>query len=253
MSYSYFANEFFSVSQESNLHAETFEIDASAYDYVFEIDVGQASLNNLFNVRHFMQNSATQNDAGENNVDIDLTVNRQFIDSLLTTDTVSSFGTTKSHLGIETGIVGTIASPVPQQVGLRFLEVAAIKIFGHAKARAAISNDKDFYRGQLDAGSLVNQMITGLQESINAKKHDIFNQYVRDDRIEDNVANDVDANVQFNFDVSNLAIPMYFLSTLDTASNTYDLQNGPSTVGGNILTEGSMNVPILVKFVSDSA
>jgi hypothetical protein len=248
MSYSYFANEFFLVSQETNLHAEGFEISNSLYDYVFEINVAQDSLNNLFNTRQFIQNSNQQNNNGENNVDINLVVNRQFIDSLFITNKVKSIGNSFGYLGYETGILSD-----EKMIGLRFLEVVAMKIFGHAKARSAISNDKDFYRGDSINGSLISQMITGIQSSINTKKHDIFNQYVRDDRIEDNSTDDVDVNVNFNLYNSSLSIPMYFLSTLDINSNIVDLQNGPTSIGvGGVATmvNGSMNVPILVKFKS---
>jgi hypothetical protein len=250
--YSYFANEFFSVSQESNLHAETFTIANASYDYVFEINVGESTLNSLFNARQYIQNSNDQNSTGENNVDINLTLNRQFIaEQLLTNNRIDVYGNSKSYLGYEYGFL----TGAEKQVGLRFLEVAAMKIFGHAKARAAISNDKDFYRGDDVAESLVHQMITGLQASINTKKHDIFNQYVRDDRIEIANTNDVDVNVNFNLALSSIAIPMRFLSTVDTNSNTVNLQNGPAAgaIGtGSVSTfvNGSMNVPILVKFNS---
>jgi hypothetical protein len=248
MSYSYFANEFFSVYQQTNLYAQNFPINNGLYDYVFEVNISQDSLNDMFDVRHFKQSSNQQNNVGENNVDINLLINRTFIDSLLTTNKVSIIGITGNYLGDETGFLSG-----EKMIGLRFIEVIAMKIFGHAKARAAISNDTDFYQSDAIPGSLINQMINGIQSSINNKRNDIFNQYVDYDRIEAEASDDVDVNINFNFKDTIFIIPMYLSSNLDTNSNISSLKNGPTgigSVGVSTMVNGSMNVPILVKFMS---
>jgi hypothetical protein len=248
MSYSYFANEFFSVNQQTNIYAQNFPINNAFYDYVFEVNLSQDSLNNMFDIRHFKQNSNQQNNVGENLVDVDFLINRTFVDSLLTDNKVGVIGIPAGYLGDDLGFLSG-----EKMVGLRFLEVVAMKIFGHAKARAAISNDTDFYKNDSIPGSLINQMIGGLQSSIFSKRNEVFNQYVKYDRIETDVANDVDVNVNFNFQNSEIIIPMYFLSSLDTNSNVAGLQNGPIGIGlpgVSLLVNGSMNVPILVKFKS---
>jgi hypothetical protein len=244
MSYSYFANQYFSVQHESNLHAMD-PLLSYEYDYLFEINTKAYSLNSLFNTRFFKQTTNVQNSSDEEKVDINLTINRITLDNLLISDTSTSQGQISGYKGIDTGILSD-----EKKISLRLLEIIAIKIFGHAKARAAIANDKQFYDNDSISGSVIHQIITGLDSSIKNRKFDIFNQYVHDDRIQLNVDNDVDQNVNFNFSGSDIYIPMYFTTSLDQVSNTMGLQNGPGTVGGSLFKNGTVTVPILVQFKS---
>lgn len=239
MPYNYFANSFFTVSQTTDLHSENTGMDIDYFDYILDINIGP-TLNSFFNTRQFKQTNNQQNDPLENNVTIDFVINRTFIESILTSNTVS--------IPAGTGDLSKLIYE-PTQAGLRFLEIVATKIFGSAKARAAISNDTEFY-------NLSNQIMNGIQNSINNKKHDIFNQYVQYDKIEDNVNNDVDDFVNFNFYESEITIPLYFLSSLDANSNFSGLRNGPGTaiIGGSEssrLINGSMNIPLLMRFLNN--
>ena len=135
------------------------------------------------------------------------------------------------------------------------LEIMAIKIFGHAKARAAIYNDSDFYKNNSNVGSIINKLIDGIQNGITDKKNDIFNIYVDSDRIQydavgDQLYNDIDTAHNFNFNNTSWSFPVYLKgSLLDSISSsiTGNLNNGP-IVGGNTLINGSYNIPILVIF-----
>lgn len=87
-------------------------------------------------------------------------------------------------------------------LGFRFLEVAALQIFGHAQARAAIRNDTQFTESMQDAVDNINTLVDGYAESEDAK-HDIFNLYVRQNLITNE--DDVTTIVDFNFDAFNFA------------------------------------------------
>jgi hypothetical protein len=156
---------------------------------------------------------------------------------------------------IQTSVVnnnayGTLDTGSDKLLGLRFLEVVATKIFGHARARAAIENDQEFYKNT--AGSLIKQISDGVQSGFNSKKSDIFNMYVSYDRIEDNKNDDVNAPSNFNFQHTSWEFPICLKSTLVGSGDMTELNLGPY-VGGNRLTAGSMAVPILLRFVSSNS
>lgn len=251
MADNFFVNEPFVVSQNASLYAETAVTNDTVYDYILSININAASwssMNELFNARTFKQTTGTQNQVDENNVVLNLGANLAALNTLLyTTDAVAISSTMTSVSG--NAAYSTLTSG-QKLLGLRFLEVVATKVFGHAKARAAIANDTEFYTPLATAGSIINQVATGINSALTNKAADVFNKYVAYDRVQDNNQNDVDAEVNFNFDNTNWEFPIYFESTIQDIgadANMGELNNGPS-VGGNQLTNGSMNVPILLRF-----
>lgn len=254
MSDSFFVNSPFYVTQNTILYAQNINVNESQYDYILLINILAGSLttmNSLFNTRSFIQNSSTQNTTGENNVDINLSINLLLLNNLLYGCNVVDITSSMSNV-TSTAAYTTLLSNTDNLFGLRFLEITATKIFGHAKARAAISNDTDFYIPYSSAGSIIQQVSDGINNSLQNKKLELFNAYVNYDRITTNPNNDVDVPVNFNFSDTNWEFPIYFVSTINTTSTNVNmsyLNNGPY-VGGNQLLNGQMNVPILLKFHS---
>jgi hypothetical protein len=257
MSDTFFVNSPFTISQNTDLYAETDISIFNEYDYILNINLSKfndnnvitpLSINELFNDRIFKQNSNTQNTSNENLYDVTLTANLDAINTLLYSS--NSVSISSSNLDITNKSTYNTLTTGQKLLGLRFLEIVATKIFGHAKARAAISNDTDFYRPLSDEGSLIKQIGEGINIALDTKKNTIFNKYVAYDRIELNPSNDVDDIADFNFEDTEWEFPIYFESTLTDLGNNVSMEllnNGPN-VGGNILKNGHMNVPILLRF-----
>jgi hypothetical protein len=106
-------------------------------------------------------------------------------------------GVLQNRKGLTTGRETSSAN-----LGFRFLEMAALQIFGHAQARAAIRNDTHFVSAMQDAVTKIDDLVGGYSESDDAK-HDVFNFYVKQNLITN--TDDVTSIVQFNFDNFNFA------------------------------------------------
>lgn len=257
MSDNFFINEPFTVSQNTDVYAKSANADETTYDYVLSINVNGVwnSMNDLFGNRVFIQSSPNENTADENNVNIMLDANVTALNSLLYSNGVVGISSSKTSIATTNAAVyGTLLSG-NHLLGLRFLEIVATKVFGHAKARAAIDNDTQFYAPASTTSSIINQIVNGINNAVANKKADIFNMYVAFDRIQNNVNTntnaDVYANQNFNFDGTQWQFPIYFLSTVTdtTADSNLGLVNNGPDVGGNVLINGSMNVPVLLKFM----
>jgi hypothetical protein len=225
----FFINQQILLNQATSLRAQNTETSSlSSFDYIINFDIGNDS-NLLFKNRSYQKKL--------DGVDIDLQFNHNFINNIIASKTsILSIGnpTCKS-----TGI-----SNDKELFGLRLLEIIAIKIFGHAKARSAIGNDSEFYN--LTSG--MNQLIGGMQQGINVKALNIFDSYVQDDRIQKeangvNSYDDVGKPGYFNFQNTNWLFPVYFSGQLQ-GGNLSLLNNGPN-VGGTQLINGVYNIPLL--------
>jgi hypothetical protein len=123
----------FSVTQNANLYIMDAPVTIETRKYHWTIDCG-TTLNAMFSNRNYRQVSGN-NEAYTANLTVDMTqVNTWLTTTGLTWDSTSSGGVATS-VGIESGA---------QNFNLRLLEMAALEIFGHAKARAAISNESMF-------------------------------------------------------------------------------------------------------------
>ena len=224
----YFFNEAFTISANADLFAENVTpVDDTNYDYIFTFN---GDLNDFFSVRTYQQN-----DQDINEVNITLTLNDTFFNEAATAynDTVASSTSGCLTTGFETST----------DFSTRVLEVLAMKIFGHGKARAAISNDTDI------VATLQTDIMNHIQNVLDTHKHDIYNEYVQTDNPAIN-DNDVTAAVEFNFTGDILSFPAFITGTLVDESNlSADLRNGPS-VGGNVLQDANYNVPILIRIGS---
>lgn len=204
-------------------------------DYDFIVYTGQESMNRLFSSRQYREDAVNAD-----LYDVTLTVNESQLHTFLNTNTVSSLAGTNSGI-ITAGILDG-----QHQLGLRLLEVLAIKVFGHGQARAAIANDTDFYLNSLTQ-TFADSINTALATDINL----IFNQYVQLDRIQianDNgfLVNDAYGYVNFDFTNMDFVLPVRLTGSLDSTASVI-LNEGPA-VGGNTLSGGAYNVPLRVLF-----
>jgi hypothetical protein len=175
----------FQITQNAELYIAD-EVNLGASEYHFRINCGN-SLNQLFNTRTYIQNSVNAE-----HYDVDLIINDTYVNSIFTNVLNANGGTASNFIGM--------SSIPPISFSERLLEIAALKIFQHAKARAAISNDNDFTDLHTHvtthlATSFVNTNITNT----------FFEQYVLSHGNALN-SNDVDGPVQFNLDASQLFV-----------------------------------------------
>jgi len=267
MSTTFFINEMFTVSQNVQLYSQNVAVtNASIYDYVLEVDIAAGSwnsMNHLFATRSVIQNSAIENTNGENTYDVNLTLNVDATRNLLFGSDAIGIKSDMANVTNKNAYVTLL--PSKKLIGLRLLEVLATKIFGHAQARSAISNDSAFYSN--GSNSLIAQIASGINNGLVAKRNNIFNEYVQTGRIvtQANTANngsselvngdDVQDNETMNFHSSNWEFPVTLNGSLLSAANANDLSvlnNGPD-VGGSRLVNGMYSVPLLVRFYASGA
>lgn len=259
-----FINNPYVLSQNANVYGSSFNVAAIInHDYIFSININSltgSSANGITNI--FSNATFRQNQTNYNNYDINIT--------LANSATFTNWSTLYNNQAIVQTLIG--ASSVAfgtfksQQLtlGESLLEVIAHKLFGHAQANAAISNDNIFYNHD---AKLWNQLSNSV--ALNQFKNDIFNQYVALGRYNtfsntstsvnntgnfnnNSLYNDYDQWVPFNFVNLTFDFPLYVNGTilLNSSLTTAEmsiLNNGPN-VGGTLLVNGSYNIPILVRF-----
>ena len=263
MSDHFFVNESFTISQTANIYSNNLPfVNTDIYDYILDININGVwdSMNNLFAERRFMTET-TYNDANTYDY-IHLNVNRENLASLLETSNTVLITSTQTSVYSSHSSVHATLSGSPELSGFRFLEMVAIKVFGHAKTKIAIENADEYYvNDYVDANTAVNSLIgqiaKGIFNSVTNLKQELMNEYIQTDRIEDNSANAVLTNVngfprpfmEYNFNDTVWEFPIVFHTELATTGNDTisELNNGPD-VGGAVLTNGSVNVPVLLRF-----
>ncbi len=254
-----FINAPFTIQQNANAIGTYLEAGTN-YDYIFRVNVASLCSGNmslLFNNAAFSQNTADLE-----NVNINIVLDNS--------TTFADWGTGFNNQNLVTVNVAqsliafqTLQPDTYERFGDRLLEIVAHKLFGHGQARAAISNDYEFYAHDSKVWDNLSNAV--LNDNF---RHDIFNQYVALGRYTNeansnaetspNNQNDVnnmnggDKWVPFNFNGLTFDFPMFLAGNMltDASLTTSErelLQNGPN-VGGTKLVNGSYNIPVLVKF-----
>ena len=269
MSDHFFINDSFTISQTANIYSNNLPyVTLNTYDYILDIDINSVwdSMNDLFEDRRFM---TEVNDVEGASADILsnlvlLNVNRTKLSALLEHNNTVTITSNMTNVFSDHSYVYNTLDTTKQLTGFRFLEIVATKVFGHAKTKIAIENSEEYYMNDyVDANTAVNSLIgqitKGLYNSVITMKNEIMNEYIQTDRIEDN-ANDapisnieIDGSnrrfMEYNFNDTVWEFPVYFQTTLATTGDDSisELNNGP-IVGGVQLINGSVNVPILLRF-----
>jgi len=186
MSFNFLVPGNFSITQNAELYVMNLStLQQSKYHWV--ISVG-TTLNTLFNTRTY-----TEDTTNNSLYNINLTTNTTQIESLLnnnnlTYDTTGSASSNAANLGLETTAT----------FNLRLLEMAALEIFGHAKARAAFSNDISFNNYHTTVSSHMSTSFSSQSVSNN-----FFEQYVQLNRIS---GADVGQSAPFNLAETSLFV-----------------------------------------------
>ena len=227
MSFTYYFNDPFFINSQTQLFAENNNIiDTNIYDYII-------TFNPIFNT-FFSSKTYQQNVQNPNNVDINFAISsNEYSDSY--TNTIMQSTETNAYMY---GSMDNI------DFSTRILEILALKIFGHARARAAINNDTFIIN------NIQNDLYNHIGNVLDKHKYDIFNMYVYQDLI-DLKNDDLSKPVNFNFKYDKIAFPGYVKGSLSNKNLlSPSLLNGP-VHGINSVVNGDYNIPILI-MISDN-
>ena len=203
-------------------------------------------MTNIFSESHYIQNAQNADD-----VNIHLTIpnhssmsNMTFNWNEINQQNLITVARGRSTVGF-----GTFFSE-PVNFGETLLEIMAHKIFGHAQARSAISNDAAFNEHDV-------QLWDHLSSSVGNRNFQlsVFNQYITSGRY--NVENqnlessDAFLNQPFNFQGMTFDFPLFLNGSLlvddQIINETMVFRNGVN-VGGAQIVNGVYNIPILLRF-----
>lgn len=205
------------VSQNAALYDQP--MSEEKFDFVLNIDV---DTNKLFNARTYWEMPGDIN-----NVNINLQVNNDYVMTSFI-DEHTKFIKSDSALTPTTmpPVFGTVSdADNVKSLGRRFLEIAAIKIFGSAYATAAIRNDTDFSQPNQagNSTSIYYQIQQGIARdgmngsnlaSVGTDRLAIFNAYVESNRYQtttiNNGSGDESVPLDFNFKQSIFEFPVTF-------------------------------------------
>ena len=197
----------FGITQNAELYVMD-PVNPGDRQYHWRINCG-SSLNQMFNTRTYIQSSLN-----DENVNICLDINQTYLTMLFGAS--SSLYNAPSGLGPDFVGIDTAAAPFYQ----RLLEMTALKIFKHAKARAAIGNDKDFL--PLYSNVTTHIVDAFANESI---KLNFFEQYIASrGGLGNSLPEDVTSSTEFNL----ASTEIFIYGTL--AGNITDTT--PTTAGG---------------------
>lgn len=187
------------------------------FDYKIVLNSGLTNKMNLFN-------TATVTGTGNNISNVNLVINQtQFLSILTTNKTGISQSNNSRFLGFD-------RNNTP--FGTRLLEIMATKVFGHAKARAAIANDAEFYN--------MNTIIPRIQNSFNVEKNNIAQYYM-------NATGTILNGNTSNLPVSNanFIIPVYLVGNTRSLFTKDIIIADCASAGGSLIKNGVYNIPLL--------
>ena len=235
----YFFSDVFAIDRNTALYVAPSTDAGADYDYIISLDASTLS-------QFFTTSTYTQNANNLNSVDVTLTLNDAALNAAIDASSMTS------PTGTGTGGKRSLLNGVESSLGVdtRILEILALKIFGHARARAAIANDTEIIAG------LKYDLFNHIHTIVSDHKNDIFNQYVNYDLAAMNT-NDIDVAVSFEFTNDMLSFPAYLNGSLYNSANAAGgvgevsaaLKNGPDSGDANDtkLENGLYNIPILFK------
>jgi hypothetical protein len=264
-----YLNSTLQIDQNVHMYGNTVN-EPNDFDYVLMYNVSQIpgiySLTNIFNTITYIQNVQNYDDV---NVCIELLnssllMNTNFIYNW---NTINNHALTTIGMGLSTATFGTF-KPYNQNIGNRFLEIMAHKIFGHAQAQAAISNDNTFFTHDAEIWDHLSNTVSN-----KTYQRSIFDQYValgrmnlsnainnfnvgNDNNINYNIPlSDTTGNVVFNLLGMSIDFPMILSGRVDMDETLRQMQSytnvlniGPNVGGTTIDANGFYNIPILVRF-----
>jgi len=237
---SFFVNEYVVFNQDTTVD----QAPATAYSVDYKLTLHSVDLNTVFPLT-FQQNSIDVNA-------VDVTLNRSPASNAAMVALVAAAKNTWALASNAAGVVSSgITAGVTLPLATRLLEVVALRVFGHAAARAAFRNDTAFQT------SVDEQLPNKIYNALNNKRNDLFGAYVNDDRIK----NEDDMNNSINMNLANFNMQFIVSITGSIKSDednsvitTGGLHNGYEAHGGvSTMTGGVYNIPVLVELKTSAS
>lgn len=188
------------------------------YDYILNLSTGLNDITTMFTNANYIY---TNNVLSDISLNFDMTKLQTYVNGNYTNIQLINPNCTTRTVDILTKI----------PIGQTILNILALKIFGHCKAKAAISNDTIFSTDLLS---------NNIQNYIWSNKFNIFNYY--------NGVNNVGStgNGLFNFKYNQFHIPFRLKGKVkDLFNNDWTIFNGPN-VGGALVSGGMYDIPLLI-------
>jgi hypothetical protein len=257
MSLLYQSSEVIQVTQDARIYDEPAPAPGT-FEFILEVNV---DANSLFTTKTYIEKAENNED-----VTISLEFDLNYIESCFNSNqtTMNKTSDKLKNPNDNTDGVGkylrqqdvlTTVKTEKYELGHRFLEIAAIKIFKSAYATAAIRNDKEFTNGASVPGSIYQQILDpvdvsmGLtQDPLVSSDHgaelSMFNAYVSSGRyIPSN--NDQFETREFNFQGTVWEFPLAFRGEIFGSDGTSVASDFPSIYGNNYPELSS----VLLRFV----
>ena len=219
----------FTVTQNANLYImDMSTLEPRRYQWIIECG---SNLNTMFNTRTYTQTSGNNQAYTAN-----LTVNMTQVNLWLN----GTPGLTWDPSTPGAGTIYGLETSGPRNFNFRLLEMAALEIFGHAKARAAIANDNLF-------DSLHGSVTAHISDtfSIQSTRNNFFEQYVEINRYYN--SDDITGTVSFNLASTSVYVFGYLNGNIVDATTTPPLTTG--TVGSTgIFLKNNYSAPMRIQF-----
>ncbi len=247
-----FINNGLTINQNTGIYSEEHNVEAELnFDYVLSFNVSaltgvNGNMTNIFSTAHYIQNSQNADDV---NIQLNIPNHNGMSNMTFNWNDINQQNIITVSRGRATVGFGTFFAE-PVRFGETLLEIMAHKIFGHAQARSAISNDAAFNEHDV-------QLWDHLSSSMNNRtfQMSLFNQYITSGKY--NVENlglegsDVYINQNFNFQGMTFDFPLFLNGSLlvddQLVNETMVFRNGIN-VGGAQIVNGLYNIPILLRF-----
>ena len=239
-------NQYFIVNEwvEFNHNAIIEQAPMVAYNVDYKLTLNDVNLNAVFPIT-FQQN-ATNTDA------FDVTLTRTTNSNAAMLAVLDD--ATATWTGVTNGVAVSSGIQAQSSLSQKILELVALRVFGHASARAAIVNDSTFEAKVLEL--LPNRIYSAL----NNHRNELFGRYVELDRIDP--ADDVTSAQNMNLESFNMSFLLAVTGSIlsDEAGNPVltglgisDGYDGYATSNAPVfstMVNGAYNIPVLVSIHS---
>jgi hypothetical protein len=248
-----FINNGLTINQNTGLYSEEQNVESDLnFDYVVLFNVSALTgvnnnMTNIFSNAHYIQNSENAEDV---NIQLSIPNHNGMGNMTYNWNEINQQNIITISRGRATVGFGTFFAE-PVKFGETLLEIMAHKIFGHAQARSAISNDDAFNEHDV-------QLWDHLSSSVGNKQFQlsVFNQYVTSGRYSNDENQTIESgdtllNKQFNFQGMTFDFPLFLNGSLlvdDQLVNETSLLRNGVNVGGAQIVNGLYNIPILLRF-----
>jgi hypothetical protein len=260
MSYLYASTKVMELVQNVELYDKDVE-PAGFHDFVINII---ADSNSLFSVRNYSESTENNENVFVNIAFDTAYMNQRFCGLFSTMPSsdprlISVPGTGAGGQNWNSNVFNTISdAPNGTVLGRRFLEIAAIKIFGSAYATAAIRNDADFSLPASAGNSIYNQITTKIVTDDlvgsdlafdGSARLNMFNAYVQLNRYQTTSNDDETVARDFNFQDTIWEFPVTIRGNVFDSEDSQLPNYQPASTYGRSVNYAD-NTTVLLRFIS---